>query len=128
MFQSELPQFLKNTTRILLLIEKIDNMCLHFSSLYLFYGHFSSTLRYFLFEILHNLMFPIWNANTRHAEKEVEGEKRSNNISSTAMSVVPINYMNFPSALAKYVNSCILREDNLMQSTETVKQLVISCH
>lgn len=73
-------------------------------------------------------MFPIWNANTRHEKKEVKGEKKSNNISSTPVSVVPISYMNFPSAFAKYVNSCILREDNLMQSTETVKQLVISCH
>lgn len=104
MFLSELPQFLKNTTRTLLLIEEIDNMCLHFNSLYFFYGHFSSTFRHFLFEILHNSLLPIWNVNTQHEEKEVKGKKKkkkSNNNSLTPVSVVPISYMNFPSALAK---------------------------
>lgn len=130
MFWSELPQLFKNTTSTLLLIEQIDSMCHSFSSLYLFYGHFSSTYKHFLFEMLHNLMFPIWNINTRHEEKEVKvKKKKSNNISLTPMSVVPISYMNFPSAFTKeYVNSCILQEDNLMQPTETVKHLVISCH
>lgn len=104
-------------------------MCLCFSSPYLFYGHFSSTYKHFLFEMLHNWMFPIWNVNTRHEEKEVKVKKKSNNISLTPMSVVPISYMNFPSAFTKeYMNSCILQEDNLMQPTETLKHLVISRH
>lgn len=47
-------------------------------------------------------MFPVWNVNTRHEEKEVKGKKKkSNNTSLTPMSVVPISYMNFPSAFTK---------------------------
>lgn len=62
-------------------------------------------------------------------KRKSKGKKKSNNISLTPVSVVPISYTNFPSAFAKeYVNSCILQEDNLMQPTETVKHLVISCH
>lgn len=105
-------------------------MCPCVSRLYWFCGHFSSTYKHFMFEMLHNWMFPIWNVNTLHEEKEVKvikKKKKSNNISLTPMSVAPISYMNFPSAFTKeYVNSCILQEDNLMQPAETVKHLVIS--
>lgn len=133
MFLSELPQFLKNTTRTLLLIEEIDSMCLHFSSLYLFYGHFSSAFRRFLLKFCIIHCSPsgmlILSMKKRKSKGKKKKKKKSNNISLTPVSVVPISYMNFPSAFAKeQVNSCILQEDNLMQPTETVKHLVISCH